>query len=106
MRRSKEKHKESDKQQVSDVVYPFRPILSVVPNNRPKQENSRSLKTLHWNANSVVGKINKLENLIREEKPDIISLNETRTNTTTEAYIYELAGLGYFPIYSFCHSFH
>jgi hypothetical protein len=46
----------------------------------------------------VVGKFNKLVQLIKLESPDVISLNETRTNKTTEAYIYELCRLGYYPI--------
>jgi len=46
----------------------------------------------------ITGKLNKIENLIIEENPNIVSLNETRTNSTIEAYIYELCRLGYIPI--------
>ena len=46
----------------------------------------------------MVGKINSILNFIDQEKPDIISLNEIRTNSTTESYIYEVAKLGYFPL--------
>jgi len=45
----------------------------------------------------MVGKFNKLVQLIKLES-DVISLNETRTNKTTEAYIYELCRPGYYPI--------
>ena len=45
----------------------------------------------------MVGKINSVLNFIDQEKTDVISLNETRTNSTTEAYIYEIAKLGYMP---------
>ena len=61
-------------------------------------DKRKSIKTLHWNANSVIGKNNNICCLIEEEKPDIISINETRTNSTTENYIYEISKLGYFPI--------
>ena len=60
--------------------------------------NKKRLKILHWNANGIVGKYIKIENLVREFDPDVISINETRTNNTTEAYIYQLSRLGYFPL--------
>ena len=61
-------------------------------------KKEKAIKVLHWNSNSITGKFQKIENLIREENPDVISLNETRTNTTTESYVFELSRLGYFPI--------
>ena len=67
-----------------------------IPSLRNNKETV--LKLLHWNPNSVVGKINNILSYVLEEKPDIISINETRTNSTTESYIYEIASLGYLPI--------
>ena len=56
------------------------------------------MKLLHWNANSVIGRITKIESLIKEINPDVISFNETRTNDTTDSYIFDLAHLGYMPM--------
>jgi hypothetical protein len=52
---------------------------------------------LHWNANSVIGKNLKIKELIEQENPDIISFNETRTNKTTDSYIFNFCSLGYVP---------
>jgi hypothetical protein len=85
-----------------NVSYPFKrtPIIGErIKVNKNKNE-IKKLKILHWNANSVIGKNAKLETLIAQEKPDIISLNETRTNGTTDSYIFKLCGqkgLGYIP---------
>ena len=36
--------------------------------------------------------------MINEFKPDVVSISETKTNETTESYIYEIAHLGYLPM--------
>ena len=61
----------------------------------------KKMKLLHWNCNGIVGKekFNKIENLLRFEKPDFLSLNETKTNATTCSYLFELSKMGYFPIF-------
>jgi hypothetical protein len=82
------------------VNYPYNKIKVPIGDKKAekiKKNNVKDLKFLHWNANGIVGKVNEIENLIREFDPDIISLNETKTNPVTEMYIYELARLGYFP---------
>jgi hypothetical protein len=58
-------------------------------------DENKKLKLLHWNPNSVIGKIIPIQNLIMEIKPDIISFNETRTNGTTDSYLFDLAEIGY-----------
>ena len=62
--------------------------------------NGKILNILHWNASGIIGKnkTDRLELLINIENPAIIRLCETKTNSTTECYIFELARLGYFPI--------
>ena len=107
-RGSYRQYREKKKRELDDLTgnncpltqYPYKPITSPIPtklNSTKKVSEGKCLKFLHWNANSVVGKINSILNLIEEEKPDLISINETRTNSTTESYIYEMAKLGYLP---------
>jgi hypothetical protein len=62
-----------------------------------KVTKKRSLKILHWNANSVIGKNDKIIELVEELAPDVISFNETRTDATTEFYIYKICTRGYIP---------
>ena len=60
-----------------------------------EKRTDRELKIIHWNANGIVGKIVELSQLIAIEHPDVVSINETKTNTTTCAYLYNIRG--YFP---------
>ena len=78
MRRRK-RAREQDRA-LSSSSNPYRPITSEIPNKSIKLDKKRSIKLLDWNANSITGKLNKKENLIIEENPNIVSLNETRTN--------------------------
>jgi hypothetical protein len=84
-----------------NVNYPFRriPIIKENVSNKSKNQNKelKNLKILHWNANSVIGKNLKIKELIEQENPDIISFNETRTNKTTDSYIFNFCSLGYVP---------
>ena len=103
MRRSKRKNMENDEFELPNKQYPYNPIrtpvpIPIPPSKKIKIDKKKIIKTVHWNANSVVGKNNSIWNLIEEERPDIVSLNETRTNSTTEAYLYELSKLGYYPV--------
>ena len=65
---------------------------------KSKIKRKKTLKLLHWNANGIVGKIGEIKNMILEWDPDVISLNETKTNSTTENYLYLLSEMGFFPI--------
>ena len=60
-------------------------------------KKKKTLKVLHWNANSVIGKNLKICELVAEMDPDIISINETRTDPTTECYIFKICEQGYIP---------
>jgi hypothetical protein len=68
--------------------YPYKPITRPIQKKVPAKKNEKTLKLLHWNPNSVVGKINNILSYVLEEEPGIISINETRTNSTIEAYLY------------------
>jgi exonuclease III len=99
MRRKKNRAQVEEVNEPTQSQYPYRPISSPVPQNKPApKKKEKTLKLLHWNPNSVVGKINNILSFVLEENPDIISINETRTNSTTECYLYEIAKLGYFPV--------
>jgi exonuclease III len=76
--------------------YPYRKTNIEVKKNTVKEKRTdRELKIIHWNANGIVGKIVELSQLIAIEHPDVVSINETKTNTTTCAYLYNIRG--YFP---------
>ena len=55
-----------------------------------KVKKKKTLKLLHWNANSVIGKNSKVCELVAEMDPDVISINETRTDSTTESNIFKI----------------
>ena len=88
-----------------NVSYPFK-ITKKAPslpkkksiNEKNKEKNKKKLTILHWNANGVVGKIENIKNMINEWDPDVVSINETKTNSTTENYLYLLSELGYVPL--------
>lgn len=92
----KAKEKPNSLNFVQQVIIPNIPPKT--PDKTVKNLMPKKIKTLHWNANSVVGKVNDILSLILESNPDVVSLNETRTNSTTEAYIYDICKLGYYPI--------
>jgi hypothetical protein len=76
--------------------YPYRKTNIEVKKSTVKEKRTdRELKIIHWNANGIVGKIVELSQLIAIEHPDVVSINETKTNTTTCAYLYNIRG--YFP---------
>ena len=85
--------------QLHNKNYPYKSSGGSVPIMRStvKINTFKNLKILHWNANGVTGKVEEIKNLINEFKPDVVSLNETKTNSTTESYIYEICELGYKP---------
>ena len=92
-------------------IFPFKTFSDLFVEKMLNKENSKKisgegkkdkkLKIIHWNCNGIVGheKFNRLENLLRFEKHDILSLNETKTNATTSCYLFELAKNGYISIY-------
>lgn len=104
----KEKRAEKEKwQNIRIMNYPYKAIVIEAANTEKINieiseeltiEKTKILRILHWNPNVIVGKIANIENLIDEIKPDVISLNETRTNKTTESYIFRLAEKKYLPI--------
>jgi len=100
MRNKKNRLQVENEIELTHSQYPYKPITRPIQEKIPSLKNNKEtvLKLLHWNPNSVVGKINNILSYVLEEKPDIISINETRTNSTTESYIYEIASLGYLPI--------
>jgi len=90
-------------QKTPNVSYPFKSSGVIgVPKNVEDETNKKKIKKelvcLHWNANGIVGKVDEIKNLINEFKPDVVSISETKTNETTESYIYEIAHLGYLPM--------
>ena len=93
-----------DKKWATTISYnfPFKPINGkiTIEKSKSNQKEMKLLKTLQWNCNGLIGKekIDKLESLLLLENPDVISLVETKTNSTTESYIYELSRRGYFPM--------
>ena len=103
-RREKRKLDDNNVDHLPRSQYPYKPIATPISSlqgpNSKKQKivRSRCLSLLHWNPNSVIGKVNSIISLTGEVKPDLISLNETRTNSTTEAYIYEICRTGYIPL--------
>jgi hypothetical protein len=79
------------------VNYPFKKNLNPVSlvSSKKSEAVHKELKVLHWNANGITGKVDKIEDLIREHKPEVFSINEIKTNKTTENYLYQIAKLGY-----------
>ena len=98
--REKRKREKEENEGLPLTQYPYKSIATPVlfpAKKKAKLSKNKILKLLHWNPNSVTGKINSLLSLLKEVDPDIISLNETRTNSTTEYYIHELCQQGYYP---------
>jgi exonuclease III len=65
---------------------------------KQREKKTKKLKCLHWNANGIVGRTEEIGNLIQEFDPDIVSISETKTNETTENYIFIWASYGYLPM--------
>ena len=51
---------------------------SMIQANIPSMNTEESIKVIHWNCNSIKNKINEFLIFIQLNKPDLISLNETK----------------------------
>ena len=75
--------------------YPYKAgteISQIITNNKNKEKKSKKnheLKVIHWNSNGLNGKLNEINLLLDEEKPDIMVIFETKTNNTNINDLYK-----------------